>query len=84
MPCDYVDFLKSTIDNDLTGLKIAVDCANGASYQAAPILFEELGAQVFTINNCPDGLNINRNCGSTHMSRLQEFVRMRSRYRSGI
>ena len=72
---DYVDFLKSTIDNDLTGLKIAVDCANGASYQAAPILFEELGAQVFTINNCPDGLNINRNCGSTHMSRLQEFVR---------
>ena len=72
---DYVDFLKSTIDHDLKGLKIALDCANGASYQAAPMLFEELGAQVFPINNSPDGLNINRDCGSTHMSQLMEHVR---------
>jgi phosphoglucosamine mutase len=72
---DYVDFLKGTIENDLAGLKIAVDCANGASYQAAPILFEELGAQVFAINNCPDGVNINRDCGSTHILQLKEYVK---------
>lgn len=71
---DYVDFLKSTIDCDLSGLKIAIDCANGASYMSAPILFRELGAEVFTINNEPDGLNINRDCGSTHMSQLQKYV----------
>jgi len=71
---DYVDFLKSTIDCDLKGLKIAIDCANGASYQAAPMLFGELGAEVYTINNTPDGLNINRDCGSTHMSRLKKYV----------
>ena len=72
---DYVDFLKSTVDHDLKGMKIALDCANGASYQAAPMLFEELGAQVFPINNCPDGLNINRDCGSTHISQLSEYVK---------
>ncbi len=72
---DYVDFLKSTIDHDLKGMKIALDCANGASYQAAPMLLEELGAQVFPINDCPDGLNINRDCGSTHISRLKEYVK---------
>jgi len=71
---DYVDFLKSTIDCDLSGYKIAIDCANGASYQAAPMLFRELGAEVFTINNTPDGININRDCGSTHMSQLREHV----------
>lgn len=71
---DYVDFLKSTIDCDLKGLKIAIDCANGASYQAAPMLFSELGAEVYTINNTPDGLNINRDCGSTHMSQLKKYV----------
>mgnify|MGYP000471455100 CR=1 FL=1 len=71
---DYVDFLKSTINCDLSGYKIALDCANGASYQVAPMLFRELGAEVFTINNTPDGININRDCGSTHISQLREFV----------
>ncbi len=71
---DYVDFLKSTVDCDLMGLKIAIDCANGASYLPAPILFKELGAEVLTINNEPDGLNINRDCGSTHMSQLKKYV----------
>jgi phosphoglucosamine mutase len=71
---DYVDFLKSTIDCDFKGLKIAIDCANGASYLPAPILFKELGAEVLTINNEPDGLNINRDCGSTHMSQLKKHV----------
>jgi phosphoglucosamine mutase len=71
---DYVNFLKSTIGCDLKGMKIALDCANGASYLSAPILFKELGAEVLTINNEPDGLNINRDCGSTHMSQLRKFV----------
>lgn len=71
---DYVNFVKSTISGDLKGLKIAIDCANGASYQAAPITFYELGAEVCVINNEPDGININKNCGSTHIEQLRKFV----------
>lgn len=71
---DYVNLLKSTIEGDLTGLKIAVDCANGAAYRAAPTVLSELGAEIFVINNRPDGLNINKKCGSTHMKGLQQFV----------
>lgn len=71
---DYVDFLKGTIDCDLKGMKIAIDCANGASYQSAPLLFNELGAEVCVIHNKPDGININNNCGSTHMAQLKSFV----------
>jgi phosphoglucosamine mutase len=66
----YIDFAKSTIDVDLKGIRIAVDCANGASYQAAPEALKELGAEVFVIHNRPDGCNINKNCGSTHMEDL--------------
>ena len=72
---DYVDFLRGTINCDLKGLKIAIDCANGAAYEAAPALLSELGAEIFVINNCPDGTNINRNCGSTHMSELKQYVK---------
>ena len=72
---DYVDFLKSTIDCDLKGLKIAIDCANGAAYQAAPMVLSGLGAEIFVINNEPDGVNINKNCGSTHMNGLAEYVK---------
>jgi len=72
---DYVDFLKGTIDGDLKGLKIAIDCANGASYKAAPTVFSELGAEVSVIHNAPDGININHNCGSTHISSLKEHVK---------
>jgi len=72
---DYIDFLKSTISQDLKGLKIAIDCANGASYKAAPQVFAELGATVYTIHNEPDGYNINQNCGSTHMDSLKQYVR---------
>jgi len=71
---DYVNFIKSTVRGDLKGLKVAIDCANGAAYQAAPIAFFELGADVCVINNEPDGVNINRNCGSTHIAQLQKFV----------
>lgn len=72
---DYIGFLKKTIDQDLKGLKVAIDCANGASYEAAPYLLFDLGAEVSVINNEPDGININKDCGSTHLGQLQEFVK---------
>jgi phosphoglucosamine mutase len=70
----YVDFLKKTIDVNLRGLKIAVDCANGASYIAAPSVLADLGAEIVVINNKPDGKNINVKCGSTHPEGLQKLV----------
>lgn len=72
---DYVSFIKGTIDCDLSGLKIAVDCSNGAAYKVAPQALELLGAEVFVINNKPDGININDKCGSTHMEGLQKYVK---------
>ena len=72
---DYVSFLKNTIDVDLKGLKVAIDCANGASFEAAPYLLFDLGAEVCVINNEPDGININKDCGSTHLGQLQAFVK---------
>lgn len=71
---DYIEFLKSTIDTDLEGIKVVVDCAQGASYAIAPKLFTELGAEVLALYNDPDGKNINKSCGSTHPEHLQKFV----------
>jgi len=71
---DYVSFLRGRIDCDLKGLKIAVDCSNGAAYKAAPKVLSELGADIKVIHNEPDGLNINSNCGSTHIEGLKKFV----------
>ncbi len=71
---DYVNFVKSVIDVRLDGMKIAVDCANGAAYKAAPKVLKELGAEVYVINDNPDGTNINRECGSTCMEGLQKYV----------
>jgi phosphoglucosamine mutase len=71
---DYIAFVKSTISGKLDGLKVAIDCANGAAYQAAPVALFELDAAVSVIHNEPDGVNINRNCGSTHLKELQQFV----------
>ncbi|MCX7884278.1 MAG: phosphoglucosamine mutase, partial [Caloramator sp.] len=71
---DYIKFLKETIDVNFKGLKIALDCAEGASYYIAPKLFKELGADVYVIHNNPDGKNINKNCGSTHMEELRKFT----------
>lgn len=71
---DYVDFVKSTAKFKYDGLKIALDCANGASFECAKLVFKELGADVVLINNVPDGTNINENCGSTHIEGLQKFV----------
>ena len=70
----YLDYIKSTINVELNGLKIAVDCGNGAVYKAAPQLLHELGAQVYVIHNDPNGININVNCGSTKPEEIQKLV----------
>ncbi|RDI99465.1 phosphoglucosamine mutase [Dyella solisilvae] len=72
----YAEFCKSTVAEDfsLRGMKVVLDCANGATYQVAPKVFSELGAQVTTIGDKPDGFNINREVGSTHPEALQRAV----------
>lgn len=72
----YLAFLKScyTGQQDLSSLTVVLDCANGASYQAAPRLWESLGAKVVAINNQPNGININDRCGSTHTASLKKAV----------
>ncbi|MDR5586202.1 MULTISPECIES: phosphoglucosamine mutase [Clostridium] len=71
---DYTEFAKQTIPYNLKGMKIALDCANGASYKSAVKAFRDLGADVFVINDNPDGTNINKNCGSTHPEELMDYV----------
>lgn len=73
----YIEHCKSSfpISQTLAGLKIVVDCANGAAYKTAPAVFAELGAEVTAIGDRPDGFNINRNCGSTHLDLLKAAVR---------
>lgn len=71
----YSEFLKRTIKGDLTGMKIAMDCANGSAFEIAPSLFRELGAQVVVTNNHPDGLNINNDCGSTHPNNIARLTK---------
>ncbi len=72
----YIEFCKSTIPStmDFSGLKIVVDCANGATYHIAPYVFDELGAEVITIGAEPDGVNINAGVGSTNPDLLVETV----------
>lgn len=72
----YIEFCKSTFPNnlDLKGLKIVLDCANGASYHVAPHVFEELGAEVIKLGCTPDGININDNCGSTYPETMVDAV----------
>ena len=71
----YVDFVKETTNVRLDGLNVVLDCAQGASYEVAPMVFKELGAHVSCYYHEPDGTNINDNCGSTHPQRLCELVR---------
>lgn len=75
-PGRYIEFCKATIPSltRLSGLKIAVDCANGATYHIAPNVFSELGADVISIGDKPDGFNINQHCGSTHPEALRQLV----------
>jgi phosphoglucosamine mutase len=72
----YIEFCKSSVptSTDFSGLKIVLDCANGAAYKVAPSVFRELGAEVSVLSAEPNGLNINANCGSTHVESLQASV----------
>ena len=71
---DYVEYLASCLEANLSGLKVAIDCANGASAAPARLLFPRLGADCRFIGVEPDGTNINRDCGSTHLDRLAKYV----------
>ena len=70
----YAAFLKSTIDKDLKGIKVVLDCANGAAYKVAEKVYRDLGADVTVIGNRPNGLNINEGFGSTHPGQLKKKV----------
>lgn len=71
---DYIEHIKASIDTKLNGIKVALDCANGSASSTARQLFEQLGAEVLMLSSEPDGTNINKNCGSTHIENLMEFV----------
>lgn len=71
---EYIDYVASTAKAEFQGLKVVVDCANGAAFEAAPVLLKRLGAEVGVINNKPTGTNINDGCGSTHLEQLQQAV----------
>ncbi len=76
-PCrEYIDYVKCAIDNTFEGMNIAIDCANGSSCVTAQTLFTEMGATCHMLANKPDGVNINENCGSTHMEKLVEYVKV--------
>lgn len=70
----YVDHVCSTIPGDLKDIKVLIDCANGAAFEVAPIALERLGADVEVIHHKPNGININKLCGSTHMEDLMSQV----------
>ncbi len=71
---DYLRHIMKSVDCDFRGIKVAIDCANGAASDCATKLFQGLGASCYFINNDPDGTNINRDCGSTHMEQLRKYV----------
>ena len=71
---DYVEYLKSTVMNSLDGMEIVVDCSNGSAGQTVGLLLKELGAKATVLNAKPNGININLNCGSTHIDLLQKYV----------
>ncbi len=75
-PGRYIEFCKATVSRGfrLNGLKVVLDCANGATYHVAPRVFEELGADIDLIGGSPNGVNINDDCGSTHPDRIAEKV----------
>ena len=73
----YIEILRSNFPNqfNLRGLKIAIDCANGAAYKVGPLLFESLGAQVYKTGINPNGFNINERCGSTYPNKIRNFTK---------
>ena len=75
---DYIEHVKSTVHFALDGMKLAIDCANGSASATAETLFTELGAEVTMLNQSPDGINVNDNCGSTRGgARLRRGLRLR-------
>ncbi len=72
----YIVFCKNTFPDNLTlnGLKLVLDCANGATYKVAPVIFSELGAEIITLHDAPDGMNINDGCGALYPRQLQDKV----------
>ena len=72
---DYIEHLKSSVDTDFSGMRIALDCANGAASISAEKLFSSLGAECHILSASPDGVNINDNCGSTHLENLSRYVK---------
>lgn len=71
---DYIEHLKTTVDCDFSGMRIALDCANGSASVSAEKLFTDLGAKCTVLSSLPDGVNINKDCGSTHIEALQKVV----------
>ena len=71
---EYIRHIKNSTHLSLSGLKIAIDCANGSASATAPQLFEQMGADVTILNATPDGVNINKDCGSTHLDLLSKYV----------
>lgn len=71
---DYKDFLKKSININLKGIKVAMDCGNGALFKIGPEIIEEMGGEVICVNQSPDGMNINKNCGSTNPKIVQDLV----------
>ena len=72
----YIEFCKSTVPSDISfsSLRIVIDCANGACYKVSPVIFQELGAEVITLSDNPDGYNINQECGSTYPEIIKDAV----------
>ncbi len=71
---EYIDYLYSSFGVDLSGLRVGLDCSNGAAFATAEALFTRLGCQCYMTGNTPNGVNINEKCGSTHIDALQSFV----------
>lgn len=71
---DYIDHVVDTVEDDFTGIQVALDCANGSASRTAETLFTQLGADVHVLHASPTGLNINKNCGSTHTDSLRRFM----------
>ncbi|MBQ3102737.1 MAG: phosphoglucosamine mutase [Oscillospiraceae bacterium] len=74
LKAEYVDYVAATVESDFAGLRVAVDCANGAASATAPDLFAKFKIEADIIHAEPDGININNGCGSTHMDKLREKV----------
>lgn len=71
---DYIDYVESTVKGDFIGMRVVLDCANGAAYEAMPEILRRLGARTIVVADKPNGVNINDNCGSTHLDELKETV----------